>query len=118
MMARFKDFGSGSNSTPAEPITFKIHDEEFTCRGEIPGKVMLDLVAKSANQEDPANSAAMITDFFNYAMEEESYNRFIALAEDPIRIVTMETLTDIVGWLVEEYSDRPTSRPEVSLDGQ
>jgi hypothetical protein len=31
-MARFKDFGSGSNSTPAEPITFKIHDGGKTHR--------------------------------------------------------------------------------------
>ncbi len=112
-MARFKDFGTGSSPANEEPITFKIHDEEFTCRGEIPGKVMLDLVAKSSNQDDPGKSADMITDFFKYAMNEDSYNRFIALAEDPDRIVTIETLTDIVAWLVEQYSDRPTLRSEV-----
>lgn len=113
-MARFKDFGTGSGPVELEPIKFKIHDEEFTCRGEIPGKVMLDLVAKSsANQDDPSKSADMVMDFFKRAMEEESYTRFLALAEDPVRIVTMETLTDIVAWLVEQYSDRPTERSEV-----
>lgn len=116
-MARFKDFGSGNAGEQAEPITFKLHGEEFTCRGEIPGKVILDLVAKSS-ADDPSQSAVVIEGFFGIVLQPESLERFNALAVDPDRIVSMETLSDIVAWLVEEYTDRPTQRPELSPNGQ
>jgi hypothetical protein len=116
-MARFKDFGSGGAGEKAEPIVFKLHDEEFTCRGEIPGKVILDLVSKSGS-EDPAEAARIIEEFFSIVLESESLERFNILAVDPHRIVSMETLSDVVAWLVEEYTDRPTQRPEALPSGQ
>jgi hypothetical protein len=116
-MARFKDFGSGGTGAKAEPITFKLHDEEFTCRGEIPGKVILDLVAKSGS-EDPGEAAKIIEGFFSIVLDQESLDRFNLLAVDPVRIVSMETLSDIVAWLVEEYTNRPTLRPEALPSGQ
>ena len=116
-MARFKDFGSGSD-TPTEPISFKIHGEEFSCREAMQGKILLDLVAKSADTENPAAAADVINDFFKVVLVPESYERFISLTTDPDRIVDVDTLTQIVGWLVEQYSDRPTSRPEVLPAGQ
>jgi hypothetical protein len=116
-MARFKDFGSGSD-TPKESISFKIHGEEFICRKAMQGKVLLNLVSKSADTENPAAAAEVINDFFSAVLDHESYARFLLLTEDPDRIVDVETLTEIVGWLVEQYSDRPTLRPEVLPAGQ
>lgn len=113
-MARFKDFGSGSNGgASVEPVTFKIHGEEFTCIPEIPGKTVLNLVAKSGG-DNPGQSAEAVTSFFKVVLTEESNLRFDALAEDPHRVVTIQTLTEIIEWLVEQYTDRPTERPEVS----
>jgi hypothetical protein len=111
-MARFKDFGSGSDK-PTEDISFKIHGEEFTCRAAMQGKVLLDLVAKSADTENPGAAAEVIGDFFKTVLMPESYERFDKLATDPDKIVDVDTLGEIVGWLVEQYSERPTSRPEV-----
>lgn len=116
-MARFKDFGSGSDK-PTEAISFKIYDEEFTCRPALQGKVLLDLVAKSSDDENPGAAAAVISKFFKTVLVAESYDRFDALATDPDRIVDVEMLGEIVGWLVEQYSDRPTSRPEALPSGQ
>jgi hypothetical protein len=115
-MSRFKDFGSGT-SKPVEPISFKLHNEEFTCRSAIQGRVLLDLVAKSANT-NPSETADAINNFFKVVLTDESYARFDALAVDPDRIVSMDTIGDIIEWLVEQYSDRPTSRPEVSSSGE
>jgi hypothetical protein len=42
----------------------------------------------------------------------ESYARFDALLEDEKKIVSVETLGEIIGWLIEEYSDRPNPQPE------
>lgn len=116
-MARFKDFGSGS-AVPTEAISFKLYGEEFLCRPAIQGKVLLDLVAKSGDSENAAVAASVINTFFNTVLVPESYDRFNALATDPDKIVDVEQLGEIVGWLVEQYADRPTQRPENLPTGQ
>lgn len=110
-MTRFKDFGSGKANS--EPLSFKLHGETFNCVPEVQGKVLLDLV-QQANPDDPAGSAGVITKFFSSVLEDESLARFNILAEDKHRIVTVDTLSEIVGWLMEEYSNRPEGQPEVS----
>jgi hypothetical protein len=116
-MARFKDFGAGGDK-PTEPISFMLYGEEFFCRPAIQGKVLLDLVSKSGDENNAAEAAAVITTFFSTVLMPESYERFDALATDPDRIVEVERLGEIVGWLVEQYGDRPTQRPEALPTGQ
>jgi hypothetical protein len=41
-------------------------------------------------------------------MDAGEYERFTALMEDPKRIVPMDVLSEIMSWLIEEYTDRPT----------
>ena len=104
---RFKDFGTGSQrDAGAEPPVFKIHDEEFTCVPQIQGKFLLDIVKMSSNA-DAGDTARMISDFFEGVLEDESYARFSALLVDKHRVVSVETLSEIVGWLIEEYANRP-----------
>lgn len=113
-MARFKDFGSGKSAGEKEPVSFKLHGEEFTCVPEVQGKVLLDLVAKSNNENDPAAAAGIISLFFETVLHDESYARFDALLKSKDKIVNMETLAEITSWLVEEYAGRPEGQPEVS----
>jgi hypothetical protein len=112
-MARFKDFGSGGDK-PTEEISFSLYGESFSCRPAVPGKVLLDLVAKSSDDENPGKAAGVVNDFFNVVLTPESFERFDKLTSDPERIVQVDTLAEIVSWLVEQYSDRPTTRPEAS----
>lgn len=77
---------------------------------------MLDLISKS-DADKPAETAQMVFDFFNKVLLDDSAVRFRALVEDPERIVQMETLGEIVSWLVEEYTNRPTQGPELSSTG-
>jgi hypothetical protein len=114
MTARFKDFGTGvDDQQVSDPISFKLYGEEFSCNPKIQGSVMLRLIADSASQ-DASKSAAIVTDFFNKVLTEESKARFNALVESPDKIVSIDTLADITSWLVEEYSSRPTEQPSVS----
>jgi len=113
-MTRFKDFGAGTSTGEKAPLSFKLHGEEFTCMPEVQGKVLLDLVAKSGNDNDPAAAAAIISTFFNTVLYDESYARFDALLHSKDKIVNMETLAEITSWLVEEYAGRPEEQPEVS----
>lgn len=110
-MAKFKDFGAPSVEE-SEPITFKLHDEEFSCVKALPGKVLLDMVARS-NSDNSADQASMINEFFSHALVDESYERFNSLIVDKERVVSAETLGEITGWLVEQYGDRPNPQPEV-----
>lgn len=109
-MARFKDFGSPEDGK-AENLTFRLFGEEFTCYPAMPAKTLLDFVKKSAS-DNSADSADAVNLFFEKVLLPESYERFDALAQDPERIVTMETLGEIVSWIMEEYSNRPTQGSE------
>ena len=112
MSSRFKDFGSGGEIA-TEPLVFKVHDEEFTAIPTIQGKVLMDLVSKSQS-EDSIEAMGVVSTFFDKVLVDESLERFNALLEDKDRIVTMETLGEIVSWLIEEYSGRPNQQPEES----
>lgn len=111
-MAKYRDFGSPSIDQVTEPITFKLHDEEFSCVPALPGKILLDLVSRSASSE-PSDQAQMINEFFAFCLVDESLERFNRLIVDKDRIVSAETLGEITGWLVEQYGDRPNQQPEV-----
>jgi hypothetical protein len=112
-MSRYKDFGSGASVGDKEAIVFKIHGEEFTCIPVLQGKVLMDMVTKSQS-ESSVEALSVISTFFSKILVDESLERFNALLEDKERIVTMETLGEIIAWLVEEYSGRPNQQPEVS----
>jgi len=116
-MAKFKDFGVGKEIGPKEPVSFKLHDEEFFGVNQIQGKVLLDLISKS-NSDDPAVSAQVMSDFFAYVLTDESLKRFNKLIHHKEKIVHVETLSEIVGWMIGEYSDRPEEQPESSSAGQ
>ena len=56
----------------------------------------------------------MISGFFGHVLTDESAERFNLLLEDKERIVLVETLSEIVSWLMTEYTNRPEEQPEVS----
>lgn len=117
-MSRFKDFGAGKDSDESvEPLSFKLYGEEFHCVPRMQGKVMLGIVEDSAS-DDPAASARTISTYFKKVLKDESFERFDALLEDKDRVVSVETLSEIVAWLLETYSNRPEAQPEASSTGQ
>lgn len=115
-MTRFKDFGSGDNAV-TEPLQFSLHGETFDCRPALQGQFLLELVGRSSG-DDASSSANAVTSFFAEVLLPESYERFQELTMDPDRIVSVETLSEIVGWLVGEYTDRPTEPRVNSSNGE
>jgi len=116
-MSRFKDFGAPNAGVKQEKLSFKIYDEDFECISVLPGKTLLSF-AELSSSENGAESAKAINVFFKKVLTKESYARFDALTEDPDRLVTVETLAEIVNWIIEAYTDRPTQGSEVSLTGE
>jgi hypothetical protein len=112
-MTRFKDFGTGDSSPNSEPISFKLYGEQFDCVPEIQGKVMLDLISDSTS-EDPSRSSKAVVQLLEKVMIGESRERFSKLIESEDKIVSVETLSDIGAWLVEEYTNRPPQQSQES----
>jgi hypothetical protein len=108
---RFRNFGS--DDVARDPISFELYGEEFHCRTALQGKVLLEIIA-NMDANDSGYVAQTISKFFEYTLLPESYERFDALLHHPDKIVSVETLGEITAWLVEEYTQRPTQRPEPS----
>lgn len=106
---RHRSFESKPKSTV--PITFDLYDETFEAYENIQGIIILSFVASLADVEDDngAGAANAIIGFFEKTLKPESLERFHALTSDPERPVDSEELSEIVGWLMEQYTDRPTT---------
>ena len=94
-----------------EPLTFDLGGEEFTCYPEVQGKMILDIMKIAAEGDEETRGVMMavsVLDFFEKVMPPEEYERLEKLMEDPKRIVELDVLSEIMSWLIEEYTDRPT----------
>lgn len=109
-MARTRDFGSGTPQEEVEPLSFTLHGEEFVALPELQGTVLINLV-KNAQSDDAAVAADVVTSFFERVLVDESLVRFKELINSKDKIVKVETLGEIVGWLTEEYTNRPEGQP-------
>lgn len=108
---RFRSFsaspeleGKGAGSK-AEPLGFELNGESFEVFPECPGVVLLEFVDKA----DGGGAAASLLKFIQSVMEPEEYERLDGVLKDPKNIVPLDTIVDIVKFLVEEYSGRPTT---------
>jgi hypothetical protein len=105
------------NLDDAEPLDFDLGGENFVCYPEVQGKTILDIMRAAAEGDEDTRGVMMavsVLDFFEKVMPPEEHERFSKLMEDPKRIVPMDTLSEIMSWLIEEYTDRPTQPSSVS----
>ena len=116
--AKFKDFGSSQiiDTTEFEEITFALDGETFTCHPALPCAALLEFVSDADSGQGGRASESIIR-FFQVAMSESEYERFLAFVKRPNRVTPVETLAEISTWLVEVYSDRPTKLPSASPTG-
>jgi hypothetical protein len=114
MTSRHKDFGS--EAVPSEPISFTVNGETFTAVPAIQGAFLLHFV-NQAGATDGVHAAEAIMEFYSRVLLPESLERFNAMCSSTDKIVSMTTLSEIVGWLVEEYTKRPTQGSSSSSTG-
>ena len=114
MSGRTRNFGAAKSVSEFPPLEFVLNNDTFKCRPAVPGRVILQFVA-DADSDEGGKAALAIDQFLKSSMVETEYARFKTLVDDPDTIVSMETLGEIVGWLVEEYTARPSQAPS-SLD--
>ena len=115
--ARFRDFGTTQTLDEFPPLGFKLNEEEFSCKQAMSGAALLDFVRR-ADSDSGGMAAEAIIQFLNMSLEEDDAARFDAMIKDPDRIVEVETLGEIAGWLVEQYTTRPTRARSRSANGR
>ena len=104
---RYRSFTSKSTSDEKiEAITFDLLSESFEARPRLQGAVILEFL--SVIDDGSSASAAQLLTLIKAALVEESWTRFDALIHNPDTIVEIETIGEIVSFLVEEYTSRPT----------
>lgn len=95
---------NSSKDAELEPIVFQIDDEEFKAKPVVSGLAIMELVADSGKGGAEAMSA--ILRYLRKAMSEEEYKHFEKYVED--NTVEGEVINEIIGYLIESHSDRPT----------
>lgn len=119
MTTRHKSFSAGARTK--EPVTFDIEaegrSEQFTAVSQIPGARLLDFIA-DADSDDGGKAASAIIEFLTDCIVEEDKDRFTSIIRDPDFSIDVEVLASICEFLVTEYTQRPTTAPPTSADGQ
>lgn len=113
MTKRFKDFGSPVKQDELEPLAFELYGETFNCYKQIHGVTLLRFVKETSSEDGAAATNAML-DIFKRVMPKDEYTRFEELCNNPETVVPVDTLGEIIGFLMEAYSGRPTEPSEES----
>lgn len=104
---RFRSFDSEEDTQEESlPIGFELHGEKFEANPEAQGAVILEFV--SAGENGQTATAASLLQFLENVMPEDEYKRLHTLLHHPKKITRIEKITEIVSYLVEEYTSRPT----------
>ena len=112
-----KQFGT-TKAQPVEEseIGFVLGEQSYVCKPQVQGAVILDFI--SAADDSNVGAASRIMPFFKKVLTESEYKRFDAQVNGDDEIIEMETLSEIVGYLIEEYTTgRPTQASSSSEDG-
>jgi len=108
----FREFQSATN---AEAVTFRIGTDIFEAAKECPAGILLSMASMA--QEEGGNAVAGTMDFLDSVMLPESRERFAARMRDPQNPISLKVVTELVQWLVEVYTGRPTAQPSPSPAG-
>jgi hypothetical protein len=109
----YREFQSASNQ---EAVTFRIGEDIFEAAKECPAGVLLSMAAIAADKD--GNAIAGTMDFLDSVLLPSSREKFAERMRDPENPIALNTVTDLVQWLVELYTGRPTELPSPSPAGQ
>lgn len=114
--ARTKKFSSKLKMSDFEPLSFELNEETFNCKAALQGGYLLKFVAEADSDQGGRSSEALLG-FFEYVMEKDEFERWNKMLDDPENIIDIEVIGEIVAYLIEEYTSRPTKRPSRSRSG-
>lgn len=105
-----------------QPITFDVGpdaEDRFHCIPQCPAGILLDLATKAGGAEATTDSQVeAFIEFLEKMLVKEDRVRFKKRLRDPDRPIDFITLNEIGGWLMEQYTSRPSQTPSASPAGQ
>ena len=114
-MAKSKSFGSYRPvGIPSMEMT--IHGETFKVRGAMSGIQLLNMI-KAMDGSSELDSADTMVDFIRRSILTEDRDRAMDFLENSEPPVPLTVLTEIITWLIEEYTAKPTGPSLPSSDG-
>lgn len=99
-----------------DPLDFDVNGQVFRCIPVLPGTKVLDFTA-GMDENNPAKMAEVLTELLDFCIVPEQLDEWHAFADDPKNGVGFELLSEIAGYLLEEYVGRPLSSSDKSSDG-
>lgn len=107
---------SFTSPTGGDDVTFDLNGVTYHCRPRLPAGVTLD-VATVGGTQPGVGAAQRVGEFFDAALMPDDAALFAAALRDPEVVVPMETLQEIIQYLVEVYTGRPTGQQAGSGNG-
>lgn len=106
---RFKNFGVPVRIAEMVPLEFELCGHTFHCRPAIQSKKMISFVRKTDSDSGAAAGEAL-HEFMETAIIPEDVEAWREIVDGEEYLIDAAQLGDIVSWLVEQYSERPTKR--------
>lgn len=103
--------------SPSEAITFQLESPDgarqvtLRCKPSVPGAKFLEFMGRAESETDFRAMASAVRDIINEALAVESQEPFWEFADNPDNGISLDTLSEIAGWLSETFvGNRPTVR--------
>lgn len=108
-----KDFSSRKN------VQFKIDDDVFDGVPEIGAMILIEymVIAEGISETNVAGQGGAYTSLVTMLLTEQSSARFIERMSSKTEPISIEQVTEIMPWLMEQYGMRPTTPSEDSSGG-
>lgn len=118
-MSKNFDIGRKARAKTAEERTFTIGGETFVAKDGVHPSALAAYDAIS-DASGVGETLATVDDLIISMIEDNDngHARYLAVRENTQDIVTVEDLLELVRWLVELQTGRPTGQPDDSSPGQ
>lgn len=113
----FKNFDS-DGSKKAERPNFEVAGQHFTCRAKLSFRKWRTLFSDLDEETNTVDGLVRINDFFQAVLLPGDRERFAELLEsedddDDEQVLELQTLNDIIKWLMEHYSGNESEQPSI-----
>ena len=106
MTDTYRDFDAALREQRHEPIRFRLGGEDFAAAPRLPIGILMAAVTEGLQ------GAEQLIGFVRSVLtDDEGRARWDALVQRRDTEVDLATVNDVVDWLVETYTARPTKRP-------
>lgn len=113
-----RDFDKEINTEPREdPIHFKLFGVKWECADDVNGKRLLDNAAL-LDSDSVASQRDGVIAVFEDTVVDDQIEELLDRLNDPKTRIQLSVLVEIVSWLVDQYTERPTVQPANSTNGR